>query len=240
MKKLIFCLTAAIIIAGALFTSCSTEEEEEVKKNFDFSQLLLKPNQLNSVLFNIENNKKRNENSKNVDVLKAENEMKTALQPLIENGRIIHNSMLNEINSTIEFQNMTFAEQQEITNLTDEQLVELSFIVNFQAQAQAQGIDGARARGCLATALGIVGIRSLYYNTLALGTVQTMIGALKLIGKRYLGWIGVALMVYDYATCMGEPTAYQEPSEGPGFLEPGPGYQGPRPGYGGYEYVPAE
>lgn len=208
MKKLIFSLIAMIIIAGALFTSCSAEEEE-IKKNFDYSALLLKPKQLNAVLLNIENHKKRNQNLKIVNSQKVENEMKIILQPLIENGEIIHNSMINEIDSTVEFQNLTFVEQQEIMNLTDEQLVELSFMVNIQSQYQ--GVDWNRARSCASFALGISGIRSLYTNTLALGTVETMIGALKLIGKRYLGYIGIALMMYDFTSCVTEPTEYQEP-----------------------------
>lgn len=207
MKKLIFSLTATIIIAGALFTSCSPEEE--VKKNFDYSTLLLRPKQLNTVLLNIENHKKRNQNLKIVNSQKVENEMKIILQPLIENGELIHNSMINEIDSTIEFQNLTFVEQQNLINLTDEQLVELSFIVNFQSQYQ--GVDWDRARSCASFALGISGIRSLYTNTLALGTVETMIGALKLIGKRYLGYIGIALMMYDFTNCVTEPTTYEEP-----------------------------
>jgi len=31
--------------------------------------------------------------------------------------------------------------------------------------------------------------------------VQTTVAALKLIGRRYLGWVGVALMVYDFLDC---------------------------------------
>jgi hypothetical protein len=201
MKKFIFSLIAMVIVTGTLFTGC-TIEDVQVKKSFDYSAVLLKPEQLNTVMSNIENYKKRSQNLKTLNKQNAENEMQIILQPLIENGEIIHNAMINEIKSTIEFQNLTFAEQQEILNLTDEQLAELSFVVNFQYQAQSNIVDWERVRSCASFALGISGIRSLYTNTLALGTVETMIGALQLIGKRYLGYIGVALMVYDFADCV--------------------------------------
>jgi hypothetical protein len=201
MKKYIFGLIATITLTGTLFTSCSTDEVE-VRKSFDYSTVLLKPEQLNTVMYNIENYKKRSQNSKTLDKQNAENEMQIILQPLIENGEAIHNAMINEITSTIEFQNLTFTEQQEILNLTDEQLAELSFIVNFQYQAQSDSVDWDRIRSCASFALGISGISSLYTNSLALGTVETMIGALKLVGKRYLGYVGVALMVYDFADCV--------------------------------------
>lgn len=190
-----------VIVTGTLFTGCTTEDVQ-VKKSFDYSAVLLKPEKFNTVMSNIENYKKRSQNLKTLNKQNAENEMQIILQPLIENGEIIHNAMINEIKSTIEFQNLTFAEQQEILNLTDEQLAELSFVVNFQYQAQSNSVDWERVRSCASFALGISGIKSLYTNTLALGTVETMIGALQLIGKRYLGYIGVALMVYDFADCV--------------------------------------
>jgi hypothetical protein len=53
-------------------------------------------------------------------------------------------------------------------------------------------------------AMGYAGIKELYVNTLAIGTVETTMCALRLLGRRYLGWIGVAIMLYDFQDCMGE------------------------------------
>ncbi len=113
---------------------------------------------------------------------------------------VTQDAMINEITTTDDFQNLTEIEKQEILNLTDEQLAELSFIVNFQYQTNS--VDWDRVRSCASFALGISGIRSLYTNTLALGTVETMFGALKLIGERYLGYVGIALIIYDFADCV--------------------------------------
>jgi hypothetical protein len=79
--------------------------------------------------------------------------------------------------------------------------VELPFLI-FNFQSQYQGVYWDTARNCASYALGIRGIRSLDTNTLALGTVETMIGALKLIGKRYQGYIGIALMMYDFTAVL--------------------------------------
>lgn len=49
--------------------------------------------------------------------------------------------------------------------------------LNFQSQYQ--GVDWNRARSCASFALGISGLRSLYTNALALGTVETVIGGFK-------------------------------------------------------------
>lgn len=73
---------------------------------------------------------------------------------------------------------------------------------------QRFSMPNPRIRNCLGVALGIVGFRDLLLNTRKLGSVTTAIRALKLIGRRYLGWIGVALMVYDFVDCM-EPVWFK-------------------------------
>lgn len=62
-------------------------------------------------------------------------------------------------------------------------------------------VDWPRVSSSASAALGIAGIRELWTNTIALGTVETAVEALKLIGRRYLGNIGIALMIYDFADC---------------------------------------
>jgi hypothetical protein len=200
MKKVIFGLSATFIIVATLFSSCS--KDEKVEKKIDYTPLLLRPEQLNTVMLDIEAYKESNPNLKTINNSIAGNDLKIILQPLIENGKDIHKSMIDEIRPSAEFQNLTFVEQQQITNLSETQLVELSLIVN--SQYQYQSVDWNRVRSCASFALGISGIRSLYTNTLALGTVETMIGALKLLGKRYLGYVGIALMIYDFADCVYE------------------------------------
>lgn len=60
---------------------------------------------------------------------------------------------------------------------------------------------------CLAVAVGVNGLKDLVINTKTLATFEaaTAKQMLRLVGKigsRYLGWVGVAIMVRDFANCM--------------------------------------
>lgn len=55
---------------------------------------------------------------------------------------------------------------------------------------------------CISAALGIVEIAALIENTAALFTVEGALAALKLIGKRYVGWIALGFAVYSFGECM--------------------------------------
>jgi hypothetical protein len=106
--------------------------------------------------------------------------------------------MIRYLQESGELSNLSEIERQQITNFDDAQLAALSFTIH----TQAYSVDWAEVRSCASAALGIAGINELYVNTLALGTVETTMGALKLLGRRYLGWIGIALMVYDFQDCL--------------------------------------
>lgn len=121
------------------------------------------------------------------------------LEPLIENGRELHDEMVAQLELTPARQELTPEEQIEITDYNDAELAQLSFVMSVSASQSS--VDWPRVRSCASAALGIAGISELWTNTLALGTVETAIGALKLIGRRYLGYIGIALMIYDFADC---------------------------------------
>ncbi len=62
--------------------------------------------------------------------------------------------------------------------------------------------DGERVLHCIAAALGLNIIDDLISNTAALMTVQGTTQLLKTLGKRYLGWIGVGIAVYEFGNCM--------------------------------------
>lgn len=167
----------------------------ENNKELDLTNLVIKKEVMNNIVTEISLIKA---NINNVE----EEQVKSILNPLLENGKILHSEMLSFLERNGELQNLNSSEIEEITNLTDEQLIELSFITYNQSRYATSSIDWPRVRSCASFALGIQGIKTLYTNTLALGTVETMVGALKLIGKRYLGYIGIALMIYDFMDCI--------------------------------------
>ena len=55
---------------------------------------------------------------------------------------------------------------------------------------------------CLGAALGLHEIYGVIQNIAQLGTAQGAVRVLKLLGRRYLGWIGVAVAVYSFGNCM--------------------------------------
>ena len=108
--------------------------------------------------------------------------------------------MVDFVSVTEEFQQLSQEEKNNILYMDDSELATLSFTMSIQSQSSS--VDWPRVRVCAGAALGIAGIKTLFADTLALGTVETVVGALKLVGKRYLGYIGVALMLYEFADCL--------------------------------------
>src|SRR5690625_53826 len=204
-------LALIMLSAFTMFTSCSNDDREvEINNNvtstnlkkgsteveIDLTNLVLKEEVLNEVLSEIKFKK---------DIIHElrDDEVKEILNPLLENGNVLHREMILFLEENNGFEGLSPEEHHNISYLTDEQLIELSFITYNQYQyATNSDIDWDRVRSCASFALGIQGIKTLYTNTLALGTVETMVGALKLIGKRYLGYIGIALMIYDFVDCL--------------------------------------
>src|SRR5690625_5019536 len=204
-------LALIMLSAFTMFTSCSNDDREvEINNNvtstnlkkgsteveIDLINLVLKEEVLNEFLSEIKFKK---------DIIHElrDDEVKEILNPLLENGKVLHREMILFLEENNGFEGLSPEEHHNISYLTDEQLIELSFITYNQYQyATNSDIDWDRVRSCASFALGIQGIKTLYTNTLALGTVETMVGALKLIGKRYLGYIGIALMIYDFVDCL--------------------------------------
>ncbi len=193
---------------GFLFLLLFSCSKQEIKpKTLDLSSIVLNTKDLNNIVFIINEKVKEQNllmfNSKNQIKISSDlrdKEMALIMDPLIQNGEIIHDKMVNFISETNEFEQMSKEEKYEILNFDDAELAALSFLMSYEYQTVS--VDGGRIRACLSAALGIAGMKSLFTNTMALGTVETAMGALRIIGKRYLGYIGVALMIYDFADCV--------------------------------------
>ena len=186
-----------IILTPLLFVSCNSDEAI-IPQTLDLSKKVLKLEDLKLITQNISNYQKEIQ-IKRIDYRTAEEEMQEILQPLVENGEELHSEMIVFLEQTGEFDNLTDEEKEEILNLDAQQLADLSFVMSNAYDARISMDPHMRA--CLSTAIGITAIYDLVANTAALGTVQTTIGAIRLIGRRYLGWIGVGLMVMDFMDC---------------------------------------
>lgn len=84
---------------------------------------------------------------------------------------------------------------------------ELSLFFDFTyAQSDAQSTpqwNRDRVINCISAALGVNELIGLVSNTAQLATAQGVKQVIKLIARRYIGWIGVALAVYSFGNCMG-------------------------------------
>ena len=191
----------AIIIVVPSLTSCSYEDSQQIEKTIDLSEKVLTSDELNSITLNINTFKINSLISKSLSV-NNEEEMRIILEPLVENGRSLHNEIISQIDFYDPQYELTQEDIDEIQNLNDEQLAQLSFVMSTTySNVVSYGAPNPTVRACLAVAVGIAGLSDLIANTAALGTAETTIAALRLIGRRYLGWIGVGLMVYDFMDC---------------------------------------
>jgi hypothetical protein len=211
MKFIISKLLSVVLISLiSILISCSKQELEPPK--LDLRSNLMSKDKFISITQNVSRLVERNAEMslamKKMSSLSSSNklmnynaqELEIALRPLVESGKLIHFEMIRYLQESGELSNLSEIERHQVTNLDDSQLAALSFTIH----TQSYSVDWSQVRSCASAALGFAGISELWTNTLALGSVQTTMGALKLLGRRYLGWLGVALMVYDFQDCLGE------------------------------------
>lgn len=136
--------------------------------------------------------------------LNDENVCRETLKPFVEDGRNIRAQILKQLNDVGNSDGLAFWNE-----LTEEELASLSFIVYNVNAIEAMDVNVTRARSrltpnrmrnCLSAAIGLTAIRELGVRGVISAT--TLRRALFAIGKRYLGYIGVALMVADFYDCM--------------------------------------
>lgn len=152
------------------------------------------------------NSKSRN----NLDVSPRDTEiLKQILLPLQKKGLDFKVKMLE--NSTDSEDDLDF-----LNNLTDDELILIGFLSVIIEDADAlnnngklfednplltQNIDGDRVMSCLGTATGYSSIKAIV-DLNGLMSARTLMETVKAVGKRYLGYVGAAVMVYSFARCM--------------------------------------
>lgn len=134
-----------------------------------------------------------------------DSQIKNIVKPLIENGKEIHNEIIDDLKSSPEWSSLSIAERELLINFNDIQLAELSLVfVELQNNITLREDDNwTTVRSCLS---GAFGLGDLYYllieNPRALATARGSLSLLKHIGGRYLGYIGLGLAIIDFADCI--------------------------------------
>jgi hypothetical protein len=129
--------------------------------------------------------------------LNYEEEMRIIMQPLVDNGREIYEEIISNVN-LLDF-GYTETEINSIVTMDDTHLAELSLTLS-AVHARVMGTD--QVIGCISAALGINELHNIVTNTTQLITAKGATQLLKVIAKRYLGWIGVGVAVYSFGVCI--------------------------------------
>ena len=134
-----------------------------------------------------------------------ESQIKNIIKPLVENGKQIHNELIEHLRSSPAWTSLSIQEKELLINFRDVQFAELSLVfVELQNNITLREDDTWNSvRSCLSGALGF---GELYYllieNPRGLATARGTFALLKHIGGRYLGYIGLGLAILDFADCI--------------------------------------
>ena len=118
------------------------------------------------------------------------------MEPLVNNGQQIQQELILAVAGTREWEALGENGQSELVNMSSQQLASLALLYS------AIDIEDA-IHDCVGVALGVAGLRGLIRNIATGPTVSSAIGILKWVGKRYLSYVGIAWMVWDFTSCMG-------------------------------------
>lgn len=231
MFKKAFKIVSLMAIAFVALSSCNQSEETESQNDFasnDTLQVSEVQSKLGvsemlgvqkSVITCFYGAHTRAEN------LMSEGEAKKIFEPLIEDGNNIR-AQIQESVQKGEFE-MSELELQQLSEMTDEQLAQLSFVIyNIENPAtmemvfnmiESQWQDDpilldeptaytrAQLLDCLSFAIGLDAVSGLWgyiSGTAGLITAKTAWGIAAAFIGRTLGWVGLAYTAYQYADCL--------------------------------------
>lgn len=180
MSKHIFLL---ILLFGLTLISCKKEVHVE---RMPYQQELLSTETLKQIglkVYELQNK----ESIKNSDY---DEKMKEILLPLVICGNKLIDDIRNEYN--LDKSLLTLEELNSINVMTEEQIATFAFVLS---ASQIRNISNTKDEidyvACISAALGFDIIEGLLTNTAQLAAVQGATKLLKVLAKRYIGWIGV-------------------------------------------------
>lgn len=142
----------------------------------------------------------------------TEAEAKQVMQQFVEDGLQLKTQIVEQVELNPELQ----VEADYFKNLSDEDCAALSFVFHSMrdagldteivtgviddVQAQMMSVSAERLLHCAAVAVGYDAVKKIGVEGIV--TAATVRQAIIAIGKRYLGYVGLALMVYDFVECI--------------------------------------
>jgi hypothetical protein len=191
MKNLFFISLILIVCISCKKTSSTVEGIKLKTKPIEIERMKLILNELKDAKvfnFNVETKKSMSINSTQIQ----EQQIAEIINPLVINGRELQAELLSIVRNSDEWEQIPEADKQILLHLSNEQLADLSITYSFSGMIH----------DCVGVALGFSGLRGLLTGLVTGPTVSTALGILKWVGKRYLNYLGVAWMIWDFMDCM--------------------------------------
>lgn len=133
----------------------------------------------------------------NLTEVQAEN----LLEPMVNTGALLYNDLISQLIATPEWAALTPAEQFAIVNFTPQQKAMLELL--FSSASQDAGSGTPRWVNCGIAALGFHQAYTLFARAFTVGmSATTAIQVLKFVGLKYLGYIALAVAVYEFVQCI--------------------------------------
>ena len=188
-----------------MFTSCSNDEETtEVAKQETVIKTTLTAETVASTIDEIDKLYEQEVRTRAVGGESAitEEQARELLEPYIEEGKNVREQILADMRANPT--DYPIGSGIELSQMSDDQLAELGFIVNdYNTNPKIVAYGLPRWVSCLSEFVGIDKDIKKYINgTKGLMTARAAGAIARCIFKRSLGMIGVAWAIYDYYDCM--------------------------------------
>jgi hypothetical protein len=199
-------LLSLVLIASVIFIGCNkTDTSEKKVENIQLKTKLIQLETINLIanklkekgLLTSQNvNMSLNSSSQFIPSTFSELQIIDIMEPLVNNGQQIQQELILAVANTREWEALGENGQSELVNMSSQQLASLALLYS------AVNLEDA-IHDCVGLALGVAGLNGLIRNIATGPTVSSAIGILKWFGKRYLSYVGIAWMVWDFTSCMG-------------------------------------
>lgn len=144
------------------------------------------------------------------DIVLTEAIAKEKLEPLVLDGRNIQKQMLSREN----LETLSDSEKQYVSSLSDEECATLSFVyhtiienpiddvisITDSELNKTYSISGERLLSCATKVL--ISVCTVNFSVDGVINAKTVAKALFQIGRRYLGYFGIAYAIYEFYNCI--------------------------------------
>lgn len=152
------------------------------------------------------------------------------LEPLVYSGGTLYNSLIGQVINSSEWSNLTSQEQSYILNFSPQQKAMLEVLFQAASKDFSSSSETPRWVHCGVSALGFESAYGIFVKAFRVGmSASTALQVLRFVGLRYLGYVALAIAVYEFVECISNDNSvrqlisefmesYTLPIQSPAFL----------------------